>query len=154
MQLDSKVQLQVIQDFSPKANTQDVNRLFHGFIKSVSQRAAGLPTSHASARQQAVNAGADISLSIATQGYKRATLGGDAPSEDDIAHFLQVWGLDNSCAMALEAQSPEVQRRVLLEFQPKAGTRDPRSLFHGFLKSVAMGGGKRARAETYPAFMQ
>jgi len=149
LQLDPTVQRQIMQDFAPRPNTQDVTRLFYGFIKSVSgrtpraplgiQRAAGVP-------------GVAQGCKRAPLGADGAALGGDdAPSPEEIALFLQVWDLSEAAAAALEAQPPEVQRRVLNEFQPKAGTRDNSSLFHGFLRSVAGSvasgaGGKRPRA--------
>lgn len=162
LQLDPQVQQQVMQDFAPKPHTQDVNRLFHGFVRSVGSRATGpiqaqLGASSMMAMQQAASIGAAITESLAAQGGyisaaagKRAgeTYGNEAPSADEVAGFLQSWGLDSTCASALECQPPEVQRRVLEQFRPRPGTRDVRSLFYGFIKSVATGGGKRPRPES------
>jgi len=216
MQLDPQVQAQVMQDFAPKAHTQDVNRLFHGFIKSVGFRAVGgvaAPSlagagafggSHAGARlaaagrpgghagSQAANIGAAITESLAAQGgyvppsaRRTAVAAGVAgmahhgaqpsaaaaaaaakrlgspvwggeeapPGPDEVASFLQAWGLDSACGAALEGQSGEVQRRVLEQFRPREGTRDVRSLFYGFIKSVAAGGGKRPRGELHAGYV-
>merc|ERR1719367_1098003 len=54
----------------------------------------------------------------------------------DLQAFFVQWGLDASAQGMLLEQSPEVQARVIMEFQPKPGTRDVNRLFHGFLKSV------------------
>lgn len=185
LQLEPQVQAQVMQDFAPKPHTQDINRLFHGFMKSVGNRA--VPGARGAATSQASDIGAAITESLAAQGgyvppsarrnagapgvagmghYAVAAPPGPAatakrlgtpmwgsaedapPGPDEVASFLMSWGLDSACGAALEGQSGEVQRRILEQFRPRDGTRDVRSLFYGFIKSVASGGGgKRPRGE-------
>jgi len=150
-----------MQEFAPKPHTNDVNRLFHGFVRSVSNRASAGDSGAAAnvAGQQATSIGAAITQSFAEQGGyipitgKRpadfeAGYDDSTPSSDEIVAFLQSWGLDPSCATALEGQNPEVQRRVLDQFKPRPGTRDIRSLYFGFIKSVAAGGFKRPRSDS------
>jgi len=71
-----------------------------------------------------------------------------AAADQEVLVFAQTWGLDQSCVDQLVAQAPEVQRQVLDSFRPKPGTRDPTSLFHGFLKSMVYGPGKGKRVRT------
>jgi len=68
---------------------------------------------------------------------------GGTPSREEMTSFVEGWCLDNECLYALEGQTLDVQRRVLDQFHPKPGTRDIRSLFYGFIRSVAGGGGGR-----------
>lgn len=146
-QLDPQVQLQVLQDFAPKAQTQDVSRLFHGFLRSVQSRASVQPRA-SNGKGRAVSALITDSFAAAG-GYviagKHAAFTGEVPSAEEVDTFMQAWELDESCSSSFQSQSPEVQRRVLDHFRPRPGTRDVRSLFHGFIRSVADGGGKRPK---------
>mmetsp|Transcript_37698 Transcript_37698/g.56942 ORF Transcript_37698/g.56942 Transcript_37698/m.56942 type:complete len:445 (+) Transcript_37698:146-1480(+) len=136
--LDASVQAQIVRDFSPKAHTNDVNRLFHGFIKSVQMKNGG---------------GMFTAVPPAAPAKRFIPSGtGEPPMPEEISLFIQTWGLDESCSAALEVLPPEVQRQVVDSFSPKPGTRDPKSLFHGYLRSMANGGGKRARAGEDPLF--
>lgn len=60
-----------------------------------------------------------------------------ALTEDELMQFLQVWGLDDEAAAILMERPAEVQREVLTTFAPKAGTRDIKKLFIGFLNSIS-----------------
>jgi hypothetical protein len=69
-----------------------------------------------------------------------------APLTEDLSNFVKIWGLSDEDLLTLEGQPADVQHRVLEHFSPKPGTRDVKSLFHGFMRSVAQGRGvKRPR---------
>lgn len=199
VQLGPEARARVVTEFAPKPHTQDVNRLFRGFIRSVtcsvstssrvhstikpvdlemvlarnrSDRSweslytgpipaeihdmGDVPTAWRSCPSDVLRPGGDEGLAAERAAYdvpavmsfdsaKRAALGDSIPSHEDMNNFAQVWCLGDECLLTLEGQTPDVQRRVLDQFRPKPGTRDVRSLFYGFIRSVARGGGKRPR---------
>jgi len=243
VQLDSASQLRVAGEFAPKANTQDVNRLFRGFIRSVVNSGSSflqrsMPTSinqlnsesgsevgegvtadikpWARARAPATHSSTeDIPAAFDARRRRAPTeaptmpkMGGGttrrswlprkettdqavskdakmaepvdpleeeewdsgvkgnaygipailpdstfeadfgAPLREDLSNFVKIWGLGDEDLVTLEGQAPDVQQRVLEQFSPKPGTRDVRSLFHGFMRSVAQGRGvKRPRTD-------
>lgn len=167
MQMDPQVQLQIMHDFAPKPQTQDLNRLFHGFVRSVSARTqlrraspmmapvAPVPFMRSEemariAPRQPLLQRDDFSILTGGGAKRTSTWVNDNPNQDEILSFAQTWDLDQACISALQVQSPEVQKRVMDQFCPRSATRDVRNLFHGFIKSVVTGGGKRPRTDLPP----
>mmetsp|Transcript_97484 Transcript_97484/g.176079 ORF Transcript_97484/g.176079 Transcript_97484/m.176079 type:complete len:559 (-) Transcript_97484:176-1852(-) len=110
------VQQHVLDNFSPKPGTRNVNGLFMGFLKSLHSVMEQAP-------QQ-------------TQRHYQE----EHPSAQlhaDVDAFLRHWGLDESSAGNLWSQSPAIQQHVLGHFSPKPGTRNVNGLFMSFLKSMA-----------------
>jgi len=225
VQLDIASQMRVTGEFAPKANTQDVNRLFRGFIRSIVSSGSMFPqremptavyqlnsescsdagdsvapdvkqwartrarATHTSteaptktkpaAKRSLLPKRRDTTDQVATgcgtmampveppseeewdpaiegNAYGIPTIlpmesqleanSDGAPSPEELVSFVTIWGLGDEDLLTLEGQPPDVQQRVLEHFSPKPGTRDVKSLFHGFMKSVAQGRGvKRPR---------
>eukprot|EP00747_Dinoflagellata_sp_TGD_P003109 gnl/TRDRNA2_/TRDRNA2_106936_c0_seq2.p1 gnl/TRDRNA2_/TRDRNA2_106936_c0~~gnl/TRDRNA2_/TRDRNA2_106936_c0_seq2.p1 ORF type:complete len:467 (+),score=96.22 gnl/TRDRNA2_/TRDRNA2_106936_c0_seq2:76-1476(+) len=154
------VQRQAIDEFRPKPDTRDPKSLFMGFMKSIAQRigsnapyvpAKAMSTADAD-RFGAEDWGANDDggfgpAGLANGGLKRAA--GDDPGPADIDQFVAHWGLDHEASSALEMSPPEVISEVLDTFSPKPGTRDVKSLFMGFLRSVSASGGSGKRLRPY-----
>jgi len=157
-QLQPHLQAQVMRDFAPKPNTRDVNQVFHGFVKSVrirnstgaAQAPAWTPTwapSMGPAPRQVAPPGMPMQVAPPAA-VKRPIEDMPPPNPEDIAACLHAWGVDDTGAAALECLPGEMQWRIIREFRAGEGTRDPTTLFHGFVKSVARGGGlQRPRLE-------
>uniref|UniRef100_A0A7S4WCL7 Uncharacterized protein n=1 Tax=Alexandrium monilatum TaxID=311494 RepID=A0A7S4WCL7_9DINO len=182
VELTPEMQIRVATEFAPRPHTQDINRLFRGFIRSVVGRqprvytivkqeaqpeegqgtagtygvygeaygevAAGAPGAGHAADGFLAEDGAfnDVPPTVLADSPKRASDGNDQPPmREELDNFIRGWGLSEECLITLEGESPSVQRRVLDQFRPKPGTRDVRSLFFGFMRSLASGGGKRPR---------
>ena len=105
------VQRKLLAEFAPKPGTRDIKRLFFGFLKSLSTTggSGGDNWTEAPRRQQEV----------------------------ELLLFTQHWSLDDECVSALMAQSPDIKQKVMTEFAPKPGTRNLKSLFFAFLRSVS-----------------
>lgn len=56
--------------------------------------------------------------------------------ESELGQFVQTWQLDDECFTLLAQSPPGVQHEMLSTFCPKAGTRNVKHLFLGFLSSV------------------
>mmetsp|Transcript_4886 Transcript_4886/g.14188 ORF Transcript_4886/g.14188 Transcript_4886/m.14188 type:complete len:600 (-) Transcript_4886:59-1858(-) len=177
VQLPADMQTRVVTEFAPKPHTQDINRLFRGFIRSVLTTGGGQrhPRVYTILKQDLQAEAPEYGNG--TQGTYAAYVGGHAadtfadetgafnaqqgyaedgakrefdgteegPTHEEMDNFIRGWSLGDECLVTLEGQSVELQRRVLDQFRPKPGTRDVRSLFFGFIRSLASGGGKRAR---------
>lgn len=129
--LTNEIRERVLGGFSAKENTKNPTGLFMSYVKSM---AAGPKGS---------SKGKSAPYSGPNGGYAK---GGQDPmyaqdaapmSEGEVAQFVQTWELDEECAGRL-AQSPaSVQREIVNTFVPKDGTRNVKSLFMGFMKSVS-----------------
>merc|ERR1719443_1235880 len=77
-----------------------------------------------------------------------AAAGGSGGASPSVAAFLAQWGISGNAQAidCLERLSPEVQARVMREFDARADTRDIAGKLCGFANSVARaagGGGAR-----------
>merc|ERR1719447_1438625 len=110
----------VITDFAPKADTRDVNQVFHAFVRSVRTRTT------ASGGQLS-----QMELTVDTAQFQ---------------NFVQTWQLNESAQATFLTLPAELQAHVMAEFAPKPNTRDVNQVFHGFVNSVrgrASGGAPR-----------
>jgi hypothetical protein len=152
------VQRALLDRFQPKGGTRDIKGLFMSFVRSLSGSQPETKGSGYGAKGgKAVKGGKDgkgyggpVPSSFAPpRPVKRsaADFQGSGVADYEIDQFVQAWGLDESCAMSIREQPPDVQRHVIERFQPKSETNNISNLFHGFLKSFVFGPGhgKRAR---------
>lgn len=134
------VQRHVLENFAPKQGTRNVNSLFMGFLKSITSGGVAHATAAAGGmgHGQAVALGAAYGNSAALQA--QAAFGIPGVSEEEVTQFSLSWDLDMECVTALLGQPQEVVTHVMQTFRPKPGTRNVKSLFMGFLKSILTGG--------------
>lgn len=146
MSCSSDIQARVLTEFAPKGGTKDMNGLFLGFLKSVSQSASrqgtGVRQTDALSGSNWGGAGAlkrayDANQSVAGTGPKA------------LNQFVTSWQLDNDCVQALEGLPADAQQRIMNEFAPRPGTRDVTSLFLSFVKSVTSYGFPQTKRPRY-----
>lgn len=122
MSLPEEVQGRALERFSPKEHTQNADRLFHGFVKSLRREAK--EGELAAAKENPVE---------------------EEPEEPDEAldQACVDWcvesNLDQGCVDALLALTSDQRLDTMLRFDPKDGTRNPSGLFMGFCRSVRDG---------------
>jgi hypothetical protein len=119
LQLDPDTQATVIRGFAPKAHTQNVDKLFAGYVRSLQSGAAPSRT------VPSPIAAAPVEVTF----------------EDSAAceAFCTDWGLDQTCVDALLALAPDERSEVTSRFAPKPGTRNLVGLFHSFCGSIGQG---------------
>eukprot|EP00931_Biecheleriopsis_adriatica_P078439 TRINITY_DN5189_c0_g1_i1.p1 TRINITY_DN5189_c0_g1~~TRINITY_DN5189_c0_g1_i1.p1 ORF type:complete len:410 (-),score=107.36 TRINITY_DN5189_c0_g1_i1:30-1238(-) len=128
MELTPEQRETVRDGFSPKPGTQNPSGLFVGYLRSIvqSSKGGGKSKGKGYAESMCVTAPAAWSHNDAVQ--------------DQVAQFVLAWDLDEECATELLKQQEHVIYDVVNGFAPRPGTANVRSLFFGYVKSVASGG--------------
>lgn len=158
----------VLSGFAPKGDTKNPTGLFMSYVRSMSsgpkgagkagkRPAPGGPVGapnvfaapfqmHGPAAGKGKSAWAAPAGKGKSAGRGLALAGASAAplSEDEIVDFVQTWGLDGECVGMLMERPPDVQRELLNSFNPKAGTRNMKHLFLGFLNSLSRAKGNVA----------
>eukprot|EP00747_Dinoflagellata_sp_TGD_P032851 gnl/TRDRNA2_/TRDRNA2_136248_c0_seq2.p1 gnl/TRDRNA2_/TRDRNA2_136248_c0~~gnl/TRDRNA2_/TRDRNA2_136248_c0_seq2.p1 ORF type:complete len:556 (+),score=105.81 gnl/TRDRNA2_/TRDRNA2_136248_c0_seq2:61-1668(+) len=142
MSYPAEVQRETLNSFCPKADTRDVRSLLAGFMKSIAQKGAakGFGKGDDMAGMDGMGKGYMGDDGV---GLKRPL---DGPMDPET--FCLMHGFDSEVMAALQVASTEVRDEVMSSFQAKEGTRDPKRLFMGFLKSVQMSGATGKKAKT------
>lgn len=96
-----------LTQFSPKAETRNVNALFFSFLKSIPNRSLEGPAS-------------TIPESWSSGNLSNATKGG--PTEEEIQQFQESWAIDESAMTIVTALPPKVQAHVIATFNPPLDT--------------------------------
>lgn len=112
-QLSAEKQQEVLQTFSPKDTSRDVNNVFKSFLAS---RANGMPTPSGNAFAPAGGASRKRPL-------------------DKLAVFCEEWRLKPQNIELLERMTPDQQANVMLKFRPRDASRDCNSIFARFCSS-------------------
>lgn len=125
------VQRRVIDSFAPKPGTRNPSNLFMGFLKSLG---SGVPL-------------------VGPAVHARAPAHVEEPSflAEDVSNFALQWDLDDECVAALNTAPPDVVQRIMQDFSPKEGTRNIKSLFMGFLRSISVRAPAAAAGPGYAA---
>lgn len=165
LQLGLDDRAKVMAKFIPKPHTRDVISLFRGFVGSFlrSPGHTGSPNAKSSAgRVHTPFAGIAASpepfadaerlataesaprdgASSRRDGFAGAAHVVPDPGHDssvflDLQGFSQMWGLDATSVLVLEALPREQQEIAVMRFAPKSHTRDVNSLFQSFAKSLS-----------------
>jgi len=124
LELDAETMQVVMNGFQPKPGTVNVSGLFMGYVRSLQQTGS-------KGFQPGVGSTGETPV---------ASVAHNAALQDEAIKFAASWGLDDECLTQLLAQPPQVVADVMAGFRPKTDTRDIRSLFFGYLKSMANGG--------------
>eukprot|EP00437_Effrenium_voratum_P012336 CAMPEP_0181444026 /NCGR_PEP_ID=MMETSP1110-20121109/24854_1 /TAXON_ID=174948 /ORGANISM="Symbiodinium sp., Strain CCMP421" /LENGTH=313 /DNA_ID=CAMNT_0023568015 /DNA_START=36 /DNA_END=977 /DNA_ORIENTATION=+ len=130
LQLDEATISTVMEGFRPKPGTLNPSGLFMGYVRSIQRAQAG------------------GKAGMPGKGGKGAAFEAQPVAQEDVQQFAAQWGLDEECVSVLLEQRPQVIADVVSGFRPRPDTRDIRSLFFGYVKSVASGG-KGGKANTF-----
>lgn len=115
LELTPDMMATVMEGFSPKPGTMNASGLFMGYVRSIQQ------AQHGAKGKGKAPAPAMVTPEL----------------QGEVAQFVSQWGVDEECTNVLLEQRPQVIVDVMAGFKPKPDTRDIRSLFFGYLKSVS-----------------
>lgn len=115
LELEPEMMTTVMEGFSPKPGTMNASGLFMGYVRSIQQAQSGAKG----------------------KGKSQAPTTITPELREEVLKFVTQWGLDEECTNVLLDQRPQVIVDVMAGFKPKPDTRDIRSLFFGYLKSVS-----------------
>jgi len=118
-QLTPDQQAIVLQEFNPGAQTMNINGKLTAFIRSV---------------EASVDNGFNEEQAV---------------EEDSIDLFAKEWNLDDGAINSLKALSPEMQDRVMADFNPPPGTRNIAAKFTSFIRAKTSATDQPVPAQMY-----
>jgi len=116
LSLPPSKQRKVMNEFSPRDTTSDVNRIFVKFVSGISMRAGK---------------GGGMKVGV-QQPRMPVTAQTNASAEE----FILQWSLNEEAAAFFRQQSPDVQQKISTEFSPRDTSSDVSNLFFKFAQGI------------------
>lgn len=131
------VQLELISNFAPPADTMNVDAKFTSFANCVSKKMASSLAAEATTQGRRNRGASHSQAALDTLGPPvLLPLPTGLVSQMSVEEFAASWRLDASAEVALRSAAPSIQQAAMSGFKPSARTQDHNKKFVAYLKMV------------------